>query len=462
MIKAFVGAGGKTTEIFKEAEYFRGIGKKVFVCTSTHMFIQNDTLISDNKEEIINELNKKGYVFAGTKAEDKKIGTLSYDTYLSLCQKADVVLVEADGSKHKSLKFPNENEPVIYDNVDEIVVVAGLKALGKTAFEECHRYEKGSLKKDDIISAKTVQLMKNMYFKKLKSKFPHKKISVFVTGADNMYKKAVASLLNDNMDVNLIDKEWFENKPVLFVCGGGHISLEISKLAQFLDYKTVVMDPREEFANKERFPLAENVICDDFDNIEKYDVKNAFYIVVTRGHADDLKCVSRLLKIENSYLGMIGSKKKVKATFESLKEMGFSEEEISKIHAPIGIPIKAITPAEIAVSIMAQIIDIRNTVNPSSVSKELLNTDEEGVLCIITKKEGSSPRGEGSMMFVTKDRIIDSIGGGIIEALAIKKARTVTKCVEEEYVLDNKTSADTGMICGGYNKVLFIPINNQN
>ena len=66
------------------------------------------------------------------------------------------------------------------------------------------------------------------------------------------------------------------------------------------------------------------------------------------------------------------------------------------------------------------------------------------------------------MMFVTKDRIIDSIGGGIIEALAIKKARTVTKCVEEEYVLDNKTSADTGMICGGYNKVLFIPINNQN
>ena len=66
-----------------------------------------------------------------TKTNDEKIGSLSYDTYLSVCQEADIVLVEADGSKHKSIKFPNENEPVIYDNIDEIVIVMGLKALGK-------------------------------------------------------------------------------------------------------------------------------------------------------------------------------------------------------------------------------------------------------------------------------------------------------------------------------------------
>ena len=72
-----------------------------------------------------------------------------------------------------------------------------------------------------------------------------------------MYKKAIASLLKDNMDINLIKEDWFENKPVLFICGGGHISLEISKMAEILDYKVVVMDPREEFANTNRFPSAE-------------------------------------------------------------------------------------------------------------------------------------------------------------------------------------------------------------
>lgn len=77
MIKAFVGAGGKTSEIFKEAEYFRNIGKRVFVCTSTHMLIDDNTLISDNKDEIIDILNKNGYVFAGIKTNDEKIGSLS-------------------------------------------------------------------------------------------------------------------------------------------------------------------------------------------------------------------------------------------------------------------------------------------------------------------------------------------------------------------------------------------------
>ena len=459
MIKAFVGAGGKTSEIFKEAEYFRNIGKRVFVCTSTHMLIDDNTLISDNKDEIIDILNKNGYVFAGIKTNDEKIGSLSYDTYLSVCQEADIVLVEADGSKHKSIKFPNENEPVIYDNIDEIVLVMGLKALGKKAYEQCHRYEKGGLKKESIINANTLQSMKNVYLKKLKENFPHKKISIITTGADNMYKKAIASLLKDNMDINLIKEDWFENKPVLFLCGGGHISLEISKMAEILDYKVVVMDPREEFANTNRFPSAEKVICDDFDNIEKYYTKNAYYIIVTRGHADDFKCVNKLIKTPSPYIGMIGSKKKIETTFDLLRKTGFSEAEILKIHAPIGIPIKAITPAEISVSIMAQIIDIRNNNNPSSVSKELLNANEKGVLCIITKKSDSSPRGEGSMMFVAKDKVIDSVGGGIIEAMVIEKARTITHCTEEEYILDNKTSADTGMICGGYNKVLFIPIN---
>ena len=140
MMIAVVGSGGKTTLIKKLASRFRSEGKKVFVTTTTHMFIEEDTLLTDDADDIIRALEERGMVMAGV-PEGIKIKALSPETFEAVTAVADVVLVEADGSKHMPLKFPNATEPVIPENADEIIVVWGPHGLGRPAREVCHRLE---------------------------------------------------------------------------------------------------------------------------------------------------------------------------------------------------------------------------------------------------------------------------------------------------------------------------------
>ena len=158
----------------------------------------------------------------------------------------------------------------------------------------------------------------------------------------------------------------------------------------------------------------------------------------------------------------IGSKEftpaMVKATFDKLRAEGVSEEAIQTIHATIGLDIKARTPAEISISILAEIIQEKNHRYLSFVSRELLNIKEKGVLCIITDKKGSAPRGAGSMMFVGEYGITDTIGGGAIEHAVIQEAMNLDHVMEKEYQLNSSESAQLGMICGGSNRVLFVPL----
>ena len=141
LVIAVVGSGGKTTRIHKLTEKYRNQGKKVFVTTTTHMYEKPECILSGNVEEIVEKLNTCGYCMAGLPAEDGKIKALPYEKYESVCEYADVVLVEADGSKGKPVKFPAEHEPVIPANVDEIHIVTGLCAVGKPLKEVCHRKE---------------------------------------------------------------------------------------------------------------------------------------------------------------------------------------------------------------------------------------------------------------------------------------------------------------------------------
>ena len=108
MITAVVGFGGKTTLIKELAKQYTSQGKKVFVTTTTHMLIEEDTLLTDDADVIIAELKSKGYAMAGV-ADGIKIKALSDDTYAKVCEYADVVLVEADGSKKMPLKYPNDS-----------------------------------------------------------------------------------------------------------------------------------------------------------------------------------------------------------------------------------------------------------------------------------------------------------------------------------------------------------------
>jgi xanthine dehydrogenase accessory factor len=132
MILAIVGSGGKTTLLKQLAEQYRAQGKTVLVTTTTHMFIEEDTLLTDDADTIIQALKDNGYVMAGV-PDGVKFKALSKETYAAVCDHADVVLVEADGSKRMPLKYPNNTEPVIPEHTDEIIVVCGLNAIGQKA-----------------------------------------------------------------------------------------------------------------------------------------------------------------------------------------------------------------------------------------------------------------------------------------------------------------------------------------
>ena len=116
------------------------------------------------------------------------------------------------------------------------------------------------------------------------------------------------------------------------------------------------------------------------------------------------------------------------------------------------------TPAEIAVSILAQVIEEKNKSHSASADRELLEVKEPGVLCVITEKSGSAPRGPGSMMFVGKDKVLGSIGGGEPEYAAIKAARETCGFAVRDYVLNRQSVNGLDMICGGSVKVLFLPL----
>ncbi len=462
MITTVVGAGGKTTLIHTLAEKYHAEGKKVFITTTTHMYIEPGTLLTTKADDIIKKLDETGYAMAGIPCGEK-IAALPLSVYESVCKKADEVLVEADGSKHYPIKYPNETEPVIPENTDRIIIVCGLHALGKPAVEAAFRLEnvKRCLNIQDdtrITPTHIQQLIQKGYVDKLMEHFPDKEIQIHATHDGSLYQRAIASALEAGIDVSMIKEEWFAPKPCLFICGAGHVAKELAALAAQLEYRVRVMDPRPEFSNRERFPGAEEVICDSFENLKNHLEANSYYTVLTSGHLDDYACVRTILDSSYRYLGMIGSRGKVAKTMNQLNADGISQEQIESIHAPIGLSIGAVTPGEIAVSILSEIIQEKNRISSASVSAELLSSKEHGVLCIITQKTGSAPRGVGSMMLVTAHGQIDTIGGGPVEHAAITDARmTTTPCIRT-YRLNSSEGARLGMICGGTNKVLFLPI----
>ena len=209
MIISVVGSGGKTTLIKKLAAQYRNEGKTVFVTTTTHMFVEADTVLTDDADIIIGRLRETGYAMAGI-PEGGKIKALSHKTYETVCRFADVVLVEADGSKRLPLKYPNETEPVIPQNTDEIIVVCGLNAIGQKARAVCHRLELVKtclgIQDDTEITASHVQkLVTQGYLKPLRAAYPRVKITCIPRHDGSRYQRMVASLLQREQDVSVIE-----------------------------------------------------------------------------------------------------------------------------------------------------------------------------------------------------------------------------------------------------------------
>ena len=149
--------------------------------------------------------------------------------------------------------------------------------------------------------------------------------------------------------------------PFLYLFGAGHVSQHVSKIAAMVDFNTVVIDDRPDFANKERFPEAQEVIVDDFRKVFKRLTfyGNEYVAIVTRGHKHDAIVLEEVMKRPTRYVGMIGSRRKNKLIIDHLKAKGFEEAALAAVHAPIGLGIRAETPQEIAVSIVAELIAVR-------------------------------------------------------------------------------------------------------
>lgn len=264
-----------------------------------------------------------------------------------------------------------------------------------------------------------------------------------------------------------------ENRLILLGCG--HIAQPLCAMASMLDFAVTVVDDRISFANSERFPTASQVICDAFDRaISRLEPRATDYVcVITRGHRWDGECLRRILTgTLPSYLGMIGSKRRVSGLLGILAEEGFPADGLARIHAPIGLKINAQTPAEIAVSICAEMIAHRREYvqKDSGISLVQTNTDDTMLrllaespqpkaYALVLSSTGSTPVKPGAMMAIDPlGRGYGTIGGGCSEAAVMARAHKImgtgTSCIIE-IDMTNDVAESEGMVCGGTMRVLL-------
>ena len=220
--------------------------------------------------------------------------------------------------------------------------------------------------------------------------------------------------------------------------------------------------------------MAEEILCDTFENcIDRLSItENDFVVVVTRGHSHDGDCLRKILPgSEPAYTGLIGSRKRVQAQFDMMEEEGFSRERMNRICMPIGLDIGSVSPAEIAVSILAELIMYKRKpehangrpCNASDLQTEIIPylASDESPKAIVTviETKGSTPRGAGAKMAVgPRGEITGTIGGGLCEGEAIRDAVSIIgtgRYRVKAFDLNGEVAADEGMACGGTMKVLI-------
>ncbi len=254
--------------------------------------------------------------------------------------------------------------------------------------------------------------------------------------------------------------------PHLILCGAGHVSVATAKIAKLIGFRVTVIDERTDFCSRERFPEADALLTLPFaEALDTIHDHNAYYVIVTRGHRDDRLCLEAILKKPYVYCGMIGSKGKTRIVFDAIAEQGVPRERLATIHAPIGLKIGANTPEEIAVCIVGELIQVKNsTIRGSEWDEHLCRTirtlSEPYAMVTLIAKTGSTPRSTGARMIVTKNgSIISSVGGGFGEYEAAQYAldmlRHGPKVKRYTCRMNNTDAANAGMVCGGEIDILI-------
>ena len=164
-------------------------------------------------------------------------------------------------------------------------------------------------------------------------------------------------------------------QPVLHLFGGGHISMALAKAAFSAGFSVVVVDDREAFANLQRFPMAQQVFTsfeEGFATIQPN--ASSYLVIVTRGHKEDMRVLAWAVRTAARYVGMIGSKRKVLSVYKALEQEGYRPEEMERVYAPMGLDIGALSPEEIAVSIVAELVAVRRNAETSAHKKVRLES----------------------------------------------------------------------------------------
>ena len=276
--------------------------------------------------------------------------------------------------------------------------------------------------------------------------------------------------LHDAESQTRIYRERIGRTPKMVICGAGHVSMPIIRMGKMLGFTVTVIEDRPKFADHARAAGADQVLCEPFsDGLSKIrGDSDSWFIIVTRGHRYDTECLEVILQKPYAYVGMMGSRRRVAIVKDQLEARGVCREALDGVYTPIGLKIGAETPEEIAVSVMAEIIQVKNAGSAKGgYSPELLDAvlnpedSREKVLATIISRKGSAPRSVGTKMLIRADgTTVDTIGGGCIESEVIQKALLMMRAEDEEFRLcavDMTADAaeDEGMVCGGVVEVML-------
>lgn len=269
----------------------------------------------------------------------------------------------------------------------------------------------------------------------------------------------------------------------IVICGAGHVAYALLSMAKMTKFEVSVVEDRREFASAAEDAGADRVICAPFEEaLGQINGDNeTYFVIMTRGHHYDMDCLKAIAEKPCAYIGMMGSRRRISIVKEKMAEAGVPAQVLQELHAPIGLAIGAETPQEIAVSVMAEIIQVRHEKRHSfGYPKDLLKaiTEETGqtspasvrkILATIVRRRGSAPRTAGTKMLIREDgSAVGTIGGGSLEAAVTERAmklfsetrtdgsakaadRSGKEIVPELFRADLQADAAEceGMVCGG-------------
>ncbi len=259
-------------------------------------------------------------------------------------------------------------------------------------------------------------------------------------------------------------KERLVKRSRLVICGAGYVGEAVAALGKKIGFDVTVIDEREEFLKGAEESAGVAGLCMEFGEALESIVsdENTYFVIVTRGHSRDIACLDKTMKKEAAYIGMMGSKKRCQRAKDEMKARGY---DAGKIHAPIGIDIGAETPEEIAVSVIGEIISVKNRCfkgEPwSDIIAGLKKNKDEGVVCVlatIVSKSGSAPRSVGTRMLIGDNGVnVGTIGGGYIESEVFKTAKKMLSDNEKSFVLKEygTVSEEENTGCGGRVEIFF-------